>query len=127
MKRVWLILICVVGLVLSLACGGTGGGGGGIDCPDGLEPHRASADFHGYTFDTDPGDMGDDGMSINFDGQIRAVNHSDANLEHCGNVVHGGGAPNHRHRLCTADGTVSFWWDGDPSWVCVAYYEEAPW
>ena len=123
MKRSIVFLICAVGLVLSVACG-AGGGGGGVDCPDGLEAHRASADFHGYTFDTDPGEICDGGMCMDFGGQIRAVNHDDANFERCGVMMHGGGAPNHRHGVCTATGHVSFWWDGNPSWVCVAFYPE---
>ena len=123
MNRVWLFLICMVGLVVSVACG-AGGGGGGVDCPDGLEPHRASSKFHGYTFDTDPGVVCiDDDMCADFSGEVRAVNHDEANWERCKTGM-AGGAPNHRHRLCTADGTVSFWWDGNPSWVCVAYYPE---
>jgi len=126
MRRVWVFLICAVGLVLSLACGTSGGGGGGVDCPDGLEPHRASADFHGYTFDTSPGVacMDGGGLCADFSGQVNAINHDEASWQRCGGGMWG--IPNCKHGLCTADGWVTLWWDGNPSWVCVAYHEETP-
>ena len=119
MNRVWLFLICMVGLVVSVACG-TGGGGGGVDCPDGLEPHRASQRFHGWTFDLPPGVecLGDATACVN------AINHDEAGQALCGEWYIG--MPGYQHGLCTADGWVTLWWDGNPSWVCVAYHEETP-
>ena len=125
MKRAWLFLICALGLVVGLACGGTGGSGG-VDCPDGLEPHRASQRFHGYTFDTSPGVscMDGGGLCADFSGQMNAINHDEASWQRCGGGMWG--IPNHKHGLCTADGWVTLWWDGNPSWVCIAYHEETP-
>ena len=106
MNRVWLFLICMVGLVVSVACG-AGGGGGGVDCPDGLEPHRASANFHGYTFDTSPGVacMDGGGLCADFSGHVNAINHDESSWQWCGGGMWG--IPNHRHGLCTATGHVS--------------------
>jgi len=123
MKRSIVFLTCVAGLVLSLACGTSSGG---VDCPDGLDPHRASQRFHGYTFDTNPGTACMDGTDFcaDFSGQVNAINHDEASWQRCGGGMWG--IPNHKHGLCTADGWVTLWWDGNPSWVCVAYHEETP-
>ena len=121
MKRAWIFPVCVLGLVLSLACGTSSGG---VDCPDGLEPHRASQRFHGYTFDTNPGTACMDATDFcaDFSGQVNAINHDESSWQRCGGGMWG--IPNHKHGLCTADGWVTLWWDGNPSWVCVSYHEE---
>lgn len=123
MKRVWVILVCVVGLVVSLACVRSVTPTG-VDCPDGLEPHRASQRYHGYTFDTAPGTacMDGGGLCADFSGQVNAINHDEASWSRCGTGMWG--IPNCKHGLCTADGWVTLWWDGNLSWVCVAYHED---
>jgi len=110
MKRSIVFLICAMGLVLSLACGA--GGGGGIDCPDGLEPHRANQRYHGYTFDISPD-------------EVNAINHDEASWNRCGTGVQLT-ILNYKDVLCTAGGWITYLWDGNPTWVCVAYHEDAP-
>lgn len=67
MKRVWVFLICAVGLVMGPACGGTGGGGGsteavpqstsdtyilnGNGCPDSFTYVRSGGSYGGCTFE----------------------------------------------------------------------------
>ena len=127
MKRglVFLGLVLFVGYAaVSTVCGASGSVAGGnppIDCPDGMEPHRASQRFHGYTFDTSPGCECLEGSDfcVDWSGTVNAINHDEASWDRCGTGMWG--VPNRRHSLCAADGWATVWWDGNPSWVCVEW------
>jgi len=128
MKRtlVFLGLVFFVGYVaVSTACwtsGSVAGGNPPIDCPDGMEPHRASRQYHGWEFETRGGCECASGLCLDFSGDIMAYNRDIASHNHCPDFF--AGIPNFRHSLCTADGWVTLWWDGNPKWVCVEWEPE---
>ena len=124
MQSKFVVVVLALVLLLSLACGPAGtAAGAGIDCPDGMEPHRASQQYHGWTFETGGGTECASGMCIDFSGEVVAYNRDEASWDRCGDFM--AGIPNCKHGLCTADGFATVWWDGTTNgWVCVKYNPE---
>ena len=108
MKRDTTIALAAVILLalVSLACGGSGAVSAAVDCPDGMEAVQVGTLYHGYVFEVGS--------------QVHARNTVEGSHNRCGTGM--GGIPNHTHAVCTLDGWINVWWDGQSnSHVCAKW------